>query len=229
MLTDDIVVTRNEELSADTFNIDLCDFMSLWCALNCYGRKLYGRAFVARQWHSDFVDGKVVTFRRPSLYLRPFTVAGDVPKRAADRRKFLALARKLFPRYKKVWIPTRSWSQEDSLPFLADVLAEHGNLAVTLSFDGSMRIKDLMTATSMMGAFNDRVGLATVIDTTGKATYTADEQERVNALVPLGIVKCPKTYGTGSCHTCGRLCWAENRDKRLSALGVPIVGFKYHT
>jgi len=225
MLTDDIVVTRNEAVSADTFNVDRCDYQSLWCKRYCYGRKLTGRAYVARQWRSDFVDGKIVQHCGPSPRLRPFTVIGDVPKRRGDRQRFERFVRKLFPRYEKVWLPTRSWSDDGGLEYLADIMDEHENVAVTLSFDGSMSVKTLMTATDRFRTrYGDRTSLATVTE----APYTDAERENVDALLALGYTHCPKTHGAGSCHTCGRLCWAEHRATRLSAIGLPIIGFKYH-
>lgn len=228
MLTDDIIVTRNEALSADTYNVDVCNYQSPWCTQHCYGRKLYGHAYVARRWTPVIRDGNIVRHRGPAPYLRPFTVAGDIPSGRQERMFFRNTGKEVFPRYKSVWIPTRSWSTERGLETLALVLDTFENVAVTLSFDGSMDVRALMDRVSRLHRYTARISLGAVIDTVGKAAYTVAEQERVDALRAIGLVECPKTFGAGTCHTCGRLCWAERRDGKTSAIGVPIIGYKYH-
>jgi len=216
-----VVVTYNDGVGADTFNIGLCPWQSPWCARYCYGRKLRGLAYSC-DWHADFEWG---SYAKKRGFFRPFTVEGDVPKTAQDRRRCTLLLRKLLPQYDRVWLPTRAWSDTRGLPYLHGLMEEHENVRLTLSYDGSMNLQELRRVAQLLSnRFPERIGATVVVD----APYTPlFEQRNVDALMNLGSTPCTKTNKNGECDDCGRICW--NGGAKLNGmLEVPLVALKFH-
>ena len=220
-----VIVTHNDGVLADTFNVDICPWQSQWCRRFCYGNKLSGMAYLC-PWTSYFEWGASA---RKSGYFRPFTVRGDIPEYPAERRACLAVLRKLLPLYKKVWLPTRGWRDTKCRGLLYKLLREYDHLNLTLSFDGSMNLEELVVlAKRFAEKFPGRV-MANVV-TEVAHPLPLFEVPKVKKLLETGAFPCTKTYSQtyADCDDCGRVCWGEREVEVNQLLGVPVVALRYH-
>lgn len=215
MFQDSLTVTFNETIRADTFNVTVCPAQSTWCKKYCYGDKLRGLGYYST-WDRPIVFGRSA---RLSGYMRPFTIKGDLPAELSDRRPAMEVFNELFPRYKAVWIPTRTWVLEDGMDFVATLLDIHPNVTIMLSYDGSMDPDKFLRALEVGDALGGRVKGSTVID----APYQPEELAKLQSVLNAreGHIICPKTTHAGTCSTCRRRCWDLSGPS-------PLVLFNYH-